>query len=87
MEQFCEYIETKIFELSEKEKNLAEAYRQDDAVFVKIEKTYMIFAKPFSAFLKIQNRKKAFMKNILKSSMNLKRPGQIRPKKQNSLVI
>ena len=55
MEQFCEYIETKIFELSEKEKNLAEAYRQDDAVFVKIEKNvYDICKTVFGVFKKVK---------------------------------
>lgn len=66
MEQFCEYIETKIFELSEKEKNLAEAYRQDDAVFVKIEKNVYDICKTVFGVFKNTKPKESFYEEYLK---------------------
>ena len=66
MEQFCEYIETKIFELSEKEKNLAEAYRQDDAVFVKIENNVYDICKTVFGVFKNTKPKESFYEEYLK---------------------
>ena len=53
MNEFKEYIETKIMELAAESKNLDENYRQDDAVFVKIKaNVYDVCKTVFSVFEK-----------------------------------
>ncbi len=55
MNQLSDYIEAKISELSEKEKNLAENYRKDDAVFIKIESNvYDVCKTVFGVFKKVK---------------------------------
>lgn len=58
MNQFSDYIESKINELSEKEKNFVEDYRKDDAVFIKIERNvYDVCKTVFGVFKKVKQEK------------------------------